>query len=186
MADSVVIDGHKMMMAPVLTTFLLFKNKTHAYANFSQKAQYLWEKQDEEEWYNYARRTFECTKLLMSVKFYSIIKSHGTGIFNEFVTRQYDLGKVLAEKIRLRNNFELLLEPDSNIVCFRYVKPGMDEAELNRLNSSIRQKILEKGDFYIVQTRLNKKTWFRVTIMSPFSTAQTFDELLERIETLAN
>jgi L-2,4-diaminobutyrate decarboxylase len=184
-ADSVVIDAHKMMMSPVLTTFLLFKNKVHSYSNFSQKAQYLWEKQDEEEWHNYARRTFECTKLLMSVKFYSIVKTHGTGIFDEYITRQYDLGKTLAAKIRERKNLELFLEPDSNIVCFRYVKEGLDIASLNKLNGNIRKKILGQGDFYIVQTQLKQNTWFRVTIMSPFTTAETFDALMDRIEVLA-
>ena len=184
-ADSVVIDAHKMMMAPVLTTFVLFKNKVHSYSNFSQKAQYLWENQHEDEWYNYAKRTFECTKLLMSVKFYAIVKAHGISIFDEYITRQYDLGKTLATKIRERKHFELFLEPDSNIVCFRYMKQGMDAQELNRLNGTIRKKILEQGDFYIVQTQLKQNTWFRVTIMSPFTTEETLDKLLDRIEALA-
>jgi L-2,4-diaminobutyrate decarboxylase len=186
MADSVVIDAHKMMMTPALTTFLLFRNKAHSYSNFSQKAQYLWEKQNEEEWYNYARRTFECTKLMMSLKFYSIVKTYGTGIFDEYITRQYDLGKVLAEKIRQRTNFELFLEPDSNIVCFRYVKQGQDDALLNALNGKIRKEMLEEGAYYIVQTQLKQTTWLRVTIMSPFTTPEVFDKLLDRIEELAN
>lgn len=184
-ADSVVIDAHKMMMTPALSTFLLFKDKMHAYTNFSQKAQYLWEKQEEEEWFNYAKRTFECTKLLMSVKFYAIIKTYGTGVFDEFVSRQYDLGKVLAEKIRQRKSLELFLEPDSNILCFRYLKPGMDDHSLNSLNGAIRKELLEQGEFYIVQTRLKNLTWFRVTIMSPFTTAETFNELLDKIEQVA-
>ncbi len=185
MADSVVIDAHKMMLSPVLTTFLLFKNKSSSYANFSQKAQYLWEKQNEEEWYNYARRTFECTKLMMSLKFYSIIKTYGTGIFDEFLTRQYDLGKVLAAKIINRDDFELFVEPDSNIVCFRHVKPGLNKDALNMHNAAIRKSILEQGDFYIVHTQLNQKIYFRVTVMSPFTTSETFDELLNHISEIA-
>jgi L-2,4-diaminobutyrate decarboxylase len=184
-ADSVVIDAHKMLMAPALSTFLLFRNKIHSYANFSQKAQYLWEKQDEEEWFNYAKRTFECTKLLMCVKFYAIIKTYGTGVFDDFVTQQYDMGKILAGKIQQRKNLELFLEPDSNIVCFRYLKPGMEDDSLNSLNGAIRKKLLEQGEFYIVQTRLKEVIWFRLTIMSPFTTPETFDALLDRIESLA-
>jgi L-2,4-diaminobutyrate decarboxylase len=186
LADSVVIDAHKMMMAPALTTFLLFKNKVNAYTNFSQKAQYLWEKQDEEEWYNYAKRTFECTKLMMSVKFYTIIKAYGTGIFDEFVTRQYDLGKAFATLIRQRDDFELFVEPDSNIVCFRYIKNDLNNEQLNKINSNLRKTILEKGDFYIVQTQLNKNTWFRITLMSPHTTASTLEELLNYIKQLAD
>ncbi len=185
MADSVVIDAHKMLMTPALTTFLLFKNKVHSYATFSQKAQYLWEKQEEEEWYNYAKRTFECTKLMMSLKFYTIIKAYGTGIFDEFVTRQYDLAKTFASAIRLNKNFELFLEPDSNIVCFRYRQSNLGETETNLLNSKLRRKILENGDFYVVQTQLNDKTWFRVTLMNPFTEMSTLEALLEQIDQIA-
>lgn len=186
LADSVVIDAHKMMMAPALTTFLLFKNKVQSYSTFSQKAQYLWEKQEEDEWYNYAKRTFECTKLMMSIKFYTIVKAYGTEIFDEFLTRQYDLGKTFATMVRQRDDFELFVEPDSNIVCFRYLKNDLDNEQLNNLNSNLRKTILENGDFYIVQTQLNKSTWFRITLMSPFTNASTLEELLDYIKILAN
>jgi L-2,4-diaminobutyrate decarboxylase len=185
LADSVVIDAHKMMMAPALTTFLLFKNKGQSYSTFSQKAQYLWEKQEEDEWYNYAKRTFECTKLMMSIKFYTIVKAYGTEIFDEFLTRQYDLGKTFATMVRQRDDFELFVEPDSNIVCFRYLKNDLDNEQLNNLNSNLRKTILENGDFYIVQTQLNKSTWFRITLMSPFTNVSTLEELLDYIKKLA-
>jgi L-2,4-diaminobutyrate decarboxylase len=181
----VVIDAHKMMMAPALTTFLLFKNKVQSYSTFSQKAQYLWEKQEEDEWYNYAKRTFECTKLMMSIKFYTIVKAYGTEIFDEFLTRQYDLAKTFATMVRQREDFELFVEPDSNIVCFRYLKNDLDHEQFNQLNSNLRKAILENGDFYIVQTQLNKCTWFRITLMSPFTNASTLEELLDYIKKLA-
>jgi L-2,4-diaminobutyrate decarboxylase len=184
-ADSVVIDAHKMMMTPALTTFLLFKNKADSYVNFSQEAQYLWEKQEDEEWYNYAKRTFECTKLMMSIKFYTIVKAYGTQIFDQYITRQYDLGKTFAQMIHERKNFELLLDPDSNIICFRYVDEGLDNTALNQLNSSLRKEILERGDFYIVQTVLNNMVWLRITIMSPFTDDSTLEKLLCHIEDIA-
>lgn len=186
LADSVVIDAHKMMMSPVLTTFLLFGNKVHSYSNFSQKAQYLWEKEDADEWYNYAKRTFECTKLLMSVKFYAILKTFGTNIFDEYITRQYDLGKIFAKKIKQNKNFELFLEPDSNIVCFRVLTPGADNETLDRLNAFVRRKLLESGDFYIVQTQLKQNNWLRATVMSPFTEPEHFDELIVRIEQISS
>jgi L-2,4-diaminobutyrate decarboxylase len=96
------------------------------------------------------------------------------------------LGKAFADMIRQRDDFELFVEPDSNIVCFRYLKNDMDDEQLNKLNSNLRKAILEKGDFYIVQTQLNKNTWFRITLMSPHTTASTLEELLDYIKKLAN
>ncbi|MCF8297330.1 MAG: aminotransferase class I/II-fold pyridoxal phosphate-dependent enzyme [Saprospiraceae bacterium] len=185
-ADSVVIDAHKMLMMPSLMTFLMFKNKMDSYATFSQRAQYLWESSDEEEWYNMAKRTFECTKQMMGVKFFTLLKTYGEEIFDQFVTNQYDLGHELAKQINRRQNVELAVEPESNIVCFRYFDPKLSDSELNQRNSYIRSKILKKGDFYIVQTLLNNLVYMRATIMNPLTTAEIFGELLDEVEGLGS
>lgn len=181
-ADSIVIDGHKMLMTPALLTFVLFKNRKVSYSTFSQKAQYLWEKSQDEEWYNMARRTIECTKLMMSIKFYAILQCYGEEVFDQSVTHLYNLGKIFAEKIKNKKNFELLLDPHSNIVCFRYIIHGYSSSQLNKLNSDIRSNILKKGDFYIVQTLLNEDVYLRTTLINPFTNSVTFDELLHEID----
>lgn len=185
-ADSIVIDGHKMLMTPSIMTFLLYKEKNKSYSTFSQKAKYLLGKMDEDEWYNLASRTIECTKLMMSIKFYSILQCHGEEVFGQFVTRLYDIGKVFAGCLKQRDCFELALEPDSNIVCFRYINPDLSDNELNELNSHIRNEILKQGNFYIVQTALNDVVYFRVTLMNPQTDSQILDELLDDIERISN
>jgi L-2,4-diaminobutyrate decarboxylase len=181
-ADSVVIDGHKMLMTPALLTFVMFKQKDVSYSTFSQKAQYLWEKNQDEEWFNLARRTIECTKLMMSIKFYAILITHGEEVFDQSVTHLYDLGKEFALKINEMNNFELALEPHSNIVCFRYTESGMSDDELDMINSKIRNKVLKDGEFYIVQTTLKDRVYLRTTIMNPFTNSDVFAELLSEIK----
>ena len=181
-ADSIVIDGHKMLMTPSIMTFLLFKEKSNSYSTFSQKARYLLGKTGEEEWYNYASRTIECTKLMMSIKFYSILQCHGEEVFGQFVTHLYDLGKVFASCLKKRDCFQFALEPHSNIVCFRYIDNNLTTAELNELNRYIRNEVLKKGNFYIVQTNLNDLLYFRVTLMNPGTNAEILEELLDDIE----
>jgi len=178
-ADSIVIDGHKMLMTPGIMTFLLYKNKSASYATFSQKAQYLWSASEEEEWFNIAKRTFECTKEMMSIKFFVLWKMYGEEVFSDFVNQLYDMGKTFVEIIQKRPDFEVAIQPDSNIVCFRKVKMGMNTAELNALNADIRTRLLHKGDFYIVQTMLNGELWLRVTIMSVFTKANDLEVLLD-------
>ncbi len=183
-ADSVVIDGHKMLMTPALLTFLLFKNKNHSYNTFNQNAKYLLENSDEDEWYNSAGRSFECTKKMMSINFYSILKIYGAEVFDDYVTTLYDIGKQFADKVLQRKNFELALLPHSNIVCYRYVHPGLNNIELNILNAKIRNRILKEGKFYIVQTSLNDITYMRNTFMNHRTTIQIMDDLLDEIENI--
>lgn len=184
-ADSVVIDGHKMMLMPTITTALLFRDGNHSHATFSQKADYLLVQSDGEDWYNMAKRTFECTKTMMSIHWYTILKMYGEQIFDDYVTNQYDLGNRFSELIENDSDFELAIEPMANIVCFRFVNPKIEAIVLNEINLQIRQEILEDGEFYVVQTKLRGKHYLRTTIMNPFTTEEDLKCLLEKIRTFA-
>jgi L-2,4-diaminobutyrate decarboxylase len=184
-ADSVVIDGHKMLGMPVLTTALLFRSGTDSHNTFSQEAAYLLNATDDEDWYNLAKRTFECTKLTSSVTWFAVLKHHGESIFSELIDRQYDLGRKFAERIKSREGWELACLPDANIVCFRLKPEGLSQAECNRLNENIRSTLLEHGDFYIVQTRLNGISYLRTSLMSTATEEKHLAELLDEIEQLA-
>lgn len=184
-ADSVVIDGHKMMMLPTITTALLFKNGINASTTFNQKADYLLTQTDHEDWYNSGKKTFECTKTMMSIHWYTMLKMYGDGIFDAYVTTLYDLGKQFAEIIEADTKFELAVRPISNIVCFRYLNTSLDEKGLNTLNENIRQELLEDGEFYIVQTKLRGVHYLRTTIMNPFTNIDHLIGLLEKIKIIA-
>jgi L-2,4-diaminobutyrate decarboxylase len=175
LADSVVIDWHKMLLTPALVTALIFKDNEDSYQTFHQKAQYLWSNQTSLDWFNSGKRTFECTKLMMSVKVYSILKTHGEALLAEHVDYLYDLGKQFAEIIEAHPRFELGVNPECNIVCFR-LKDKQD-AEIQ----AIRQKLLEDGKFYIVQTSLREQTYLRVSLMNPLTKIEDLKELLEDI-----
>jgi L-2,4-diaminobutyrate decarboxylase len=43
----------------------------------------------------------------------------------------------------------------------------------------IRNKLLNDGKFYIVQTTLREKTYLRVSLMNPLTTLEDLKELLE-------
>ncbi len=183
-ANSIVVDLHKMLMNPALSTLILYKNGQDSYKTFSQKAQYLWEKEEEQEWYNSGKRTFECTKLMMSMKFYALVNAYGFELFDENVSYLYDLARKFAKLIKERDIFELATEPMANILCFRYIS-DTEKPPQNELNKKIRQKILEKGEFYIVQTELNNNIYLRTTLMNPKTTEKHLALLLDEIEKVA-
>lgn len=177
LADSITVDGHKMMLMPALTTMLLFKEGKTSYHTFSQKAQYLFSQSDD-EWYNYGKRTLECTKLMMSTRMYLAIKEYGFELFEQYVDTCYDKARSFAEFLSKHENFEVAVQPHSNIVCFRLINEQGDE---NMLNQRIRNAMLEDGNFYIVQTTLRGKIYLRITIMNPFTTMEDLHGLVERI-----
>jgi L-2,4-diaminobutyrate decarboxylase len=179
-ADSVTIDWHKMLLCPALVTALIFKDNDDSFQTFQQKAQYLWANQTSADWFNSGKRTFECTKLMMSVKVYSLLKTYGEEILSENVTYLYDLAASFKEMIEAHPQFELGVVPESNIVCFRLKNKENIEIQ------EIRDGILAKGKFYIVQTKLHEQIYFRVSLMNPLTTIKDLEELLQEIENVAS
>lgn len=177
-ADSVILDFHKMMLTPSLSTAVIFKQGGDAYNTFSQRAQYLWTEQNSEEWYNSGKRTFECTKVMTSLNVYTIFRTYGQEIFEQNIDKLFGLATEFAAMIRENQNFELAYEPQCNIVCFRF---GDDE----QLNRAIREQLVLDGKFYIVQTILNGEHYLRVSLMNPLCTPQELQGLLKEIEQLA-
>ncbi|MBW3544057.1 MAG: aminotransferase class V-fold PLP-dependent enzyme [Bacteroidetes bacterium] len=177
-ADSVVVDYHKMMMTPSISTALIFKRGNDAYKIFSQRAQYLWTEQSSEEWYNGGKRSFECTKPMSILSVYTIYRTYGEAVFRENIERLYGMAATFATIIRERPNFELAYEPECNIVCFRYRAEG----DLNRLNQEIRRLLVEEGRFYLVQTILHGQLYLRVSLMNPLTAKAELQELLQKIE----
>ena len=73
-ADSVVIDFHKMLLVPALNTLVMFRNGERSFETFAQKASYLFQKSQNNVWYNSAIRTIECTKSALGIIAYTAMK----------------------------------------------------------------------------------------------------------------
>lgn len=184
-ADSVVVDFHKMMMTPALITAVLYRRDADAFRTFQQKAQYLWADATAPDWFNSGKRTFECTKRMMSASVYAVLRTYGEGLFADNVDALYGLARRFAAQIRGRAGFELAVEPESNIVCFRYNEPARPPAQTAELNARIRQQLVENGRFYIVQTTLRGQLYLRVSLMNPFTTDAHLTALLDECQRLA-
>ena len=182
LADSVVWDGHKLMYMPAAVSAVLFKNEQHSYAAFSQDASYLFQGDNhEDEAFNISYRTLECTKRMMALKLWAAFSLYGTAGMGALVDEAFAKAKIFAEKIQEQSNVELLIKPETNIVCFRYLHDYSNQAQANKHQSDIRQHIIQSGAFHITQVDLHGITWLRTTLMNPFTSEQDLDELLESV-----
>jgi len=181
-ADSVVIDFHKMLLVPALNTLVMFRNGEKSFETFAQKASYLFQKTQSNVWYNSAIRTIECTKSALGIVAYTALKYYGNNYYREYIESRYDLAASLALIIKSDNQLELAVRPESNIVCFRFAPEGHDDIVLNRVNSTIRDRIMKDGSFYIVQAELEGKIWIRLTIINPVTAEADLENLILKIK----
>lgn len=178
-ADSVIIDFHKMLMTSSLATMVLYKNEKDSYKTFYQKAEYLI-KSDEDTWTDLARRTVECTKPAAIFRIYSLLRAHGKAGLVKSIDHLIDTTKMFAELIKGQPDFELALEPEANIICFRYTGDALKN-DLSGNNKKMREYLIRNTHFNIVSTIINGDFYLRCAIMNPFANENTFSELLNSL-----
>lgn len=184
-AHSVVMDFHKVCGLPALCTGVFYRQHADSFLPFSQHAEYLWDNANDLDWWDTGKRTLECTKRMLSTRLAAFQAEHGWGIWGEMVDRMWELGQVLAGKVEERQNWELAMTPQANIVCFRPTpKSGLDERAWNRVVSALRKRHLAEGSGYVVQTEFDGVVWLRCTLMNPLTEEKDLVQMLDEFESL--
>ncbi|MCE9670829.1 aminotransferase class V-fold PLP-dependent enzyme [Myxococcus stipitatus] len=184
-ADSVVWDAHKGLLMPALVTAVLFRDGSRSFQSFAQEASYLFHGDDEHPWSDVGLRTMECTKEMMALKLYTCLSVLGTRLFADAVTASYDQARRFAERLSSADDFELAVSPECNIVCFRHTPAHVPASEWDALQARLRERLVTRGDFYLVQTRLPRGTYLRVTLINPLTRDEDLDALMDALRTAA-
>jgi L-2,4-diaminobutyrate decarboxylase len=182
-ADSVVADAHKMMFMPALCAMLFYRDRRHRLATFHQDAPYLFDPTapylaD----YDSGIVNLECTKRAAAFSVWGVWSLFGEQLFGDMVDVTIDTARQLYEMLLAADDFETLHEPECNIVAFRYLPPEMRGAtpdEVSQLQWRVRRAVIESGEFYLVQSRIDGVPALRTTIMNPLTTADDLAALLE-------
>jgi L-2,4-diaminobutyrate decarboxylase len=177
-ADSVVWDLHKTLPFPALASLLAYARARDAYGAFAQQADYLFRSGDAGD-ENMGTRTLECTRPQLSLVAYLGFATVGAEGLRAHVERLWELGGELARLVRESDDFELALEPECNIVCFRHRVPEGTDSDAHQ--ERIRIAVNASGEFYVVQTKLRGVTWLRCALMNA---ATTRDDLLALLAAL--
>ena len=184
-ADSVVWDAHKGLLMPALVTAVLFRDGARSFEAFAQEASYLFHGEAERPWSDVALRTMECTKEMMALKVYACLAVLGTRLFSDAVTESYDQARRFAQRLSAASDFEVAVPPDCNILCFRHTPSHVPPEEWDALQARLRERLVTRGDFYLVQTKLPRGVYLRVTLINPLTTDADLEGLMEALRAAA-
>jgi len=184
-ADSVVWDAHKMLFVPALCAAVLYKNREHRFETFRQDAPYLFDPSNPGlAEYDSGVSTIECTKRALGFGLWGIWSLFGEELFEQLVDRTFERGHQLWQFIRAADDFEALHEPECNIVAFRHLPKSIANAAAevqDQFQFDLRTRLIQSGDFYIVQSKLNGQSVLRACVMNPLTTEADLQELLNSL-----
>lgn len=181
-ADSVVWDAHKMLFIPALSTYLFYRRADDQYLAANQTASYLFDSNAERvEAYNTGLGTIECTKRAAALSLWGCWSVLGPQVFTDLVEVTYGTARLFADLMKARPDFQLLHEPESNILVFRYLPAALKGAASEKVNAfqkEVRRRLIESGESYIVPATGAGHEALRMVIMNPLTTVSHFEALV--------
>ena len=179
-ATSVAWDPHKMMLVPLSAGVLLVRDERSLERAFAQRAPYHFHGTDGERIPDQGIRSFQCSRRMDALKVWVALQRYGADGIGALYDRLCETALALHAELLRRPEFEAVHEPESNIVCFRYVGDGsVRGAELDEFNRRLRERYNRSGAGWLTTTLLDGKRVLRVTVMNPRSTAQHTTALLD-------
>jgi glutamate/tyrosine decarboxylase-like PLP-dependent enzyme len=124
---------------------------------------------------------FELSRSFRSLKAWWGLKEHGLRKYARLIEQNVDQARYLAGLVEATPELELLAPVHLNVVCFRYVKPGLDEAALDALNKAILVELQEQGIAVLSGTTVHGKYALRAGITNHRSRREDFDILVREV-----
>ena len=181
LADSIIWDAHKMMRTSSLCAAVLFKDFRTMEAAFQQKGSYLFHEK-EEVGFDLLPYAVECTKAALGTKLFWVLAAEGEKGLETYINNTYKNTRSFYNLINTHQDFECPYLPESNILCFRYTKFGLD----NEFQLALRNTIVERGNFYITSTEFNDVRYLRITVMNDLTREEHIMGLIDEIIKVAH
>ena len=194
-ADSVTIDAHKQLYVPMGVGICLFKDP-EAMAPFRYSAQYIVRKGSRD----IGKYTLEGSRPGMCMLVHSALRIMGRRGYELLIDNGIHQARQFARMIEATDDFELITEPELNLLTYRYVPARLRrllqsqvaaqrEAAndlLSELTESIQKRQRAGGKTFVSRTRLEAGAYgqqvvsvFRVVLANPLTTSRVLAEVLD-------
>ncbi|MDT5158622.1 MAG: aromatic-L-amino-acid/L-tryptophan decarboxylase [Acidobacteriota bacterium] len=200
-ADSVSLDPHKWLYAPLGAGCLLFREPGHARAAFAGTEEgyiKVFERQEDEAFafWNYGT---ELSRPFRALKVWAMLSYYGSRRVVAAIAEDCALAEVMAERVRTAEDFELLAPVALGICCFRYVSKDarreLEEADedererinvrLDKLNVRVMNRVQRGGDAYVSNAILRGRFALRASITNFRTTRRDLDITLDAVRRAA-
>ena len=188
-ANSVTIDGHKMLYTNYPCGGIVFKNKD-SLRFLDQKAAYILDKFEGEV--NHGSFTIEGSRPTDGIlQLYGSILALGKEGYETIVDHVVEMTQYLAARVDESPTLVRLHDPEMNDLAFQYVPQDWANLDsINELNKQLNREIYRDGDLYVGGTGElvfadQPSRWAqRVCIFHPYTETANIDAMIAKVETI--
>ena len=179
-ANSVCWDAHKMMGLPLICSAFLVKDSEllARLCAHGEVAHYLFHEDSKE--IDLGRYSLQCGRRNDALKLWLAWRECGDAGWAKLVDRFMELADYLESRVQEHESLQMMSSRMWTNVCFRFAPQGF-EGDLNELNSEIRSRMMQNGNFMVSRSNIGEDVVFRSVITNPKITEETLDNFLNEI-----
>jgi len=187
-ADSLAFDLHKWVYVPFEAGCVLVRDEQAHRHTFSLTPDYL-KHADRgiaggSMWFS--DYGIQLTRGLRALKVWMTIKNSGADKIGRVIRQNVKQARYLEGLVHESPRLEMVTPVTLNIVCFRYVAPGLDEKGLNAFNTELLTRLQESGVAAPSGTNVNGTYAIRCAITNHRSRREDFDILVDEVVKLGD
>jgi aromatic-L-amino-acid decarboxylase len=163
-ADSLVVNPHKWLFTPMDCSVLWTKHPDVLRRAFSLTPEYL-RTAEQDVALSYSDYSFQLGRRFRALKLWFVLRAFGLDGLQSRLRFHCALATTFEQWVRTDAAWEVLAPVEMSVVCFRYHPRGVtDEAELERLNSAIMERVNASGRVFMSHTKLSGRYTLRIAI----------------------
>lgn len=185
-ADSLALDLHKWMYMPYDIGCVLVRREADHRAAFSLTPDYLAHGAGggglaggDLPWFS--DYGFELSRGFRALRAWMSIKEHGAKKHTRLIAQNLEQARYLAGLVEAAPELELSAPVVLNVVCFRFVRPGLGEPALDRINKAIEVELQERGLAVVSTATVRGRLCLHAAICNHRSRREDFDFLAREV-----
>lgn len=181
-ADSIALDPHKWLYAPLEAGCVLVKNPQHLPDTYSSHPVYYnFDANADEPSLNYYEYGFQNSRGFRALKVWMALQQVGRNGYIEMINEDIELSKFLFEQAQKHAELEAVMQ-NLSIATFRYV-PSKEATEsyINGINEKLLNKLQQGGKVFLSNAVISGKYCLRACIVNFRTSKQDILEVIDII-----
>lgn len=177
-ADSIALDPHKLLFAPLEAGCLLVRDRTHLAQTFAFSSSYLTVEEDT-LMVDYMDYGPQLSRSFKALKVWSALQAFGIDAFRAAIDHTLDLADYLAELVEKAPELELMAPVSLTAVCLQI--RGASEAD----HTDVLAALIEEGTALLGPARLGDRQGIRACITNYRTSRSDIELIVSRLSELA-
>jgi aromatic-L-amino-acid decarboxylase len=185
-ADSIALDPHKWLYAPLEAGCTLIKKPQHLIDTYSSHPVYYnFSNTEDEPTTNFYEYGFQNSRGFRALKVWMALQQVGRSGYAELITKDITLSKLLFEEAKKHPELEAVTQ-NLSITTLRYLPPTSQgnktsESYLNSLNEKLLNELQQEGEVFLSNAVIADRYCLRACIVNFRTTEKDIKEIIEII-----